>query len=223
MQCKAVITDSLGAFTVSLYVVTVTAGSKSDLSLTLNTELRKAFDSGNIGTNICCSFKKMHGFLISFTYIYADAAVQFINIVGSSISAVDCSSAPKCDSLGRKPCATSANTCGECLNGLIGKLGNSNSKCQSGLKGNIGSKCVRNADCLYNLCNNVGVCVDPPKECPSAVPGYKCSGHGTCGYIDVANHPKPNCTELDVNCKALCTCQKGYGNIDCSLTRSLYY
>ena len=52
VACKAVIADALGAFVLIQVTVVVAAGSKSALSGTLNSELGKAFESGNTGNAI---------------------------------------------------------------------------------------------------------------------------------------------------------------------------
>lgn len=165
-------------------------------------------------------FRLFHCYSFFSYLIIIESAIKFINIVGSSISAVDCSSAPDCTALNRKPCVSTANTCGMCLDGYIGKVGDFNVKCQSGTAKSkaVGVKCASNDECLYNLCSS-GVCAAPPKECPSAIAGSVCSGNGNCQYTDVANNPTKTCSELDVNCNAFCVCKGGFGGVDCSLTR----
>lgn len=85
--------------------------------------------------------------------------------------------------------------------------------------GALGATCTTGSNCLYGLCKR-NVCTAPLKSCPTAVPGMVCSYNGVCGYSDPSGSPLYNCTILDVNCYATCSCHPGYGGRDCSLTTS---
>ena len=200
--CKSVIRDNLGAgISVSQAVfvapsVPLGQDPASVLSSVLDSQLEKAFASGN-----------------------NDAVVKSINVVGSSISAVNCSGAPNCLALNRQSCATVMQTCGPCLLGFEGISGPSNVRCldSRSASGQLGSPCKVNNDCVYNLCT-LGNCISPPKRCPSNTNSV-CSGHGICSYVGVSGRPISNCTEIDVSCSANCACASGYGGSDCSLDR----
>jgi len=118
--CKGVIRDNMGAgVTVSQAVSVMSSAAPgqdvaSALSTVLDTQLEKAFASGN-----------------------NDAVMKSINVLGSSISTVNCSAAPACQALNRKLCSTVTQTCGACLEGFVGIAGPSNSKCSdaSGILG----------------------------------------------------------------------------------------
>ena len=199
--CKGVIRDSMGAgITASQTAFVASSASPGQdvsavLSSVLETQLEKAFASSN-----------------------NDAVMKSINVIGSSISAVNCSTAPDCLALNRGPCAAVTQTCGPCLQGFIGISGPSNKRCNdaNGTFGVLLSPCKANRDCLYNLCVS-GRCASPPKHCPSKTPETVCSGHGACSYVTVTGTPVKNCTEVDVSCSANCACTSGYGGTDCSL------
>ena len=199
--CKGVIRDNMGAgVTVSqaVYVMSSAAPGQdvaSALSTVLDTQLEKAFASGN-----------------------NDAVMKSINVVASSISTVNCSAAPACRALNRNLCSTVTQTCGTCLQGFLGIAGHSNSKCSnaSGILGLLDSPCRADSECIYNLCTS-GKCRAPSKQCPSNTADASCSGHGFCSFYSVTGSPIKNCTEIDVGCSANCACADGYGGTDCSL------
>ena len=178
-------------------VSSVVPGQDIALALTsmLDMQLEKAFASSN-----------------------NDAVMKSINVISSSISAVNCSAVPDCLTLNRGPCAAVTQTCGSCLQGFIGIVGPSNMRCSnaSNPAGQLGSACKKNGDCVYNLCN-FGQCSAPRKQCPSRTVDALCSGHGACSYVDTTGNTVKNCTEVDVSCSANCACTIGYGGTDCSM------
>jgi REJ domain len=58
-------------------------------------------------------------------------AFSTINLVSSTISIVNCTASPNCTTLHRSDCYATVNTCGSCLTGNIGVVGDSNAKCFS--------------------------------------------------------------------------------------------
>eukprot|EP01040_Poterioochromonas_malhamensis_P002642 gene2641-2808_t len=146
-----------------------------------------------------------------------------INNVANVLNTINCSLANTtyCLSLHRDVCSTTPQTCGSCLPGYDGIVGPSNTLCQ--LKGTskpIGSPCTDNNECLYNTCFN-NTCVVPMMSCPSAFQSEICSGHGTCSYRNPGGveYSEP-CLITNTFCEAVCFCESGYGNEDCSLSSS---
>ena len=152
-----------------------------------------------------------------------DGAFSTMNLVSSAISTNNCSASPNCTVLHRNNCLLTVNTCGSCLFGYKGIVGDANTPCfsSSSVNGAIGSPCLISANCLYDLCTD-GACVAPKKTCPSSSPDTICSGHGRCSYKDVSMNILKTCLITDTSCTASCTCSKGYGGIDCSLDAAAY-
>ena len=152
-----------------------------------------------------------------------DGAFSTMNLVSSAISTNNCSASPNCTVLHRNSCLLTVNTCGSCLSGYKGIVGDANTPCfpSSSTNGAIGSPCTVSSNCLYDLCTN-GVCAAPKKTCPSSSPDTICSGHGRCIYKDVSMNILKTCLITDTSCTATCTCSKRYGGIDCSLDAAAY-
>ena len=147
-----------------------------------------------------------------------DAVYRHMNVASAALSSVDCSLAPNCTALNRASCAGVVNTCGKCLQGYTGLVGDSNKKCVNGLNLlPLGATCKSNNDCQSHDCVNT-VCVDPGKTCPSATSPGVCSGHGSCRFVDIGGSTVSSCGETDVHCSANCVCQGGYGGVSCSLS-----
>lgn len=152
---------------------------------------------------------------------------QVVNNVATTFNAVNCSASPSCSVLNRKGCLQTPNTCGSCLKGFAGVVGDSNSKCSnvstlfaSGQSGQLGSTCVVDSDCILGFCSGL-VCSAPFKQCPSNTPAADCSGHGSCSYFDISGVALATpCTILSIFCNTKCICSDGYGGIECSLSPS---
>lgn len=135
------------------------------------------------------------------------------------LNTVNCSTTAACSSLYRSSCSRLNNVCGNCLSGYVGVNGDSNTPCyalsdfvtSSGL---VALSACRDDDQCPDLhkCDVVsGRCQVVPKSCP-----LDCSGHGTCGYVNVfTGLSVSNCSQLDVDCAAQCSCVTGYTDVDC--------
>lgn len=147
-----------------------------------------------------------------------DGIFQTINLVSSTLSAVNCSAAPNCTAFNRNACLDTINTCASCFDGFKGIIGDDNSKCfpEGSTAGSIGSSCKKNTDCLFNYCAH-GRCAAPSQTCESASLDTICSEHGSCVFTDNSRNIVKNCTILDPFCNANCVCRSGYGGVDCSL------
>ena len=153
----------------------------------------------------------------------ADSTYQAINLASSSLSTINCTltSPAYCAKLNRENCVTSSNTCGSCLAGYKGIVGDSNVACFStkSSDGAVGSSCKKDGDCLYAMCDK-GVCVAPNTYCPSSFldnAATPCSGHGVCQYLDSAGSLLTECLVTNPLCTTKCACAAGYGGVDCSL------
>ncbi|KAH9124416.1 hypothetical protein AeMF1_004816 [Aphanomyces euteiches] len=56
----------------------------------------------------------------------------------------------------------------------------------------------------------------PPKQCPSAVPGSICSGHGSCPL------DPPQCSSDNLECSATCNCVNSWYDTDCNTSQEEY-
>ena len=144
--------------------------------------------------------------------------LQSINLASSIVSIKNCSAAPNCSALNRHDCLDTVNTCTGCFSGYKGVIGDSNTRCieVSAATGATGSECKLNSDCLYFQCDS-GICTVPQKICQTSVPDAVCSGHGTCSNLDSSGNVVQNCTIVDQQCSASCSCRVGFGGVDCSL------
>ena len=190
----------LSGSNVSMYVTVRTGGNNSDPSAYLKNALATAMASGD-----------------------TDAVYQSMNLASSSLGLVDCSAAPNCTALNREGCGGTVNTCGSCLSGYTGIVGDSNKNCKhskdkSG-NGAVGDHCAKNTDCQYSSCHH-NRCVIPDQTCPTAVVSTVCSGHGQCNFTDTGGNAVTTCPETSVFCTASCYCSDGYGGVSCSSTPS---
>lgn len=157
-----------------------------------------------------------------------DLYLSTVNLVASTINTNDCSNASTvyCASLNRENCDATPNTCGSCLEGYSGAYGDFNLPCTATTSSNstsgrrllssVGEACSSNADCLYDLCSSDLVCAEPSKTCPSS-----CSSQGSClYYIGSAEVSSTDCLVTNTLCSARCSCDEGFGGIDCSLLNS---
>ena len=180
-------------------VVVVTAGTGST-SAFLKNALASALLSGN-----------------------ADSTYQAINLASSSLSTINCTltTPAYCAKLNRANCVTSSNTCGSCLTGYKGVVGDANVACFStrSSTGAVGSPCKKDDDCLYALCEKKQ-CVSPNTYCPSSFldnAATPCSGHGVCQYLDTSGSLLTECLLTNPLCTTKCACSTGYGGADCAL------
>jgi hypothetical protein len=143
-----------------------------------------------------------------------DGLSQVLNPVSTTLNSVNCSGAPDCNTLNREHCIATVNTCGSCMSGYVGVVGDSNKLCFSNTSnsGAVGFPCIADVDCIYGHCS-FGVCAPPPLRCVS-----NCSSAGLCKFVDSANNELASCTIFDVGCSAMCVCNNGFNGQDCSLT-----
>ena len=145
---------------------------------------------------------------------------QIVTAVSTYLNAVNCSSVSPafCSSLNRESCAYTAHTCGACLSGFVGILGDTNRPCfnssSSALLLSIGSTCNSDTQCLSGVCS-FDKCVAAPKPCPN-----DCSNAGACVYTNYSGSVISNCADSDSFCYATCTCDAGRFGRDCSLDSS---
>ena len=144
-------------------------------------------------------------------------AFSTINLVSSTISIVDCTASPNCTKLHRSDCYATVNTCGSCLSGFLGIVGDSNAQCFSSTSssGGEGAPCFTNSTCLYGHCVN-NRCATPNKQCQSNSKYTTCSSHGDCHFTDASGNSLKVCLITNPFCTAACKCNTGYGGVDCS-------
>jgi REJ domain len=173
-------------------IVTSTAVDPSDY---LKSLLGKSLSSGNL-----------------------DKTFSTINLVSSTISIVDCTASPICTALHRSNCFATINTCGSCLSGYLGVVGDSNAKCFSvaSNSGSEGAPCFTNSTCLYGYCA-AHKCATPNQQCQSNSPYTICSGNGVCHFTDMSGNTLKQCLITSPFCTAACQCRTEYGGVDCSL------
>ena len=157
----------------------------------------------------------------------ADATYQAINLASSSLSTINCTltTPAYCAELNRENCVTSSNTCGSCLAGYKGIVGDANVACfsTSSNSGAVGSPCKKDSDCLYALCDKTQSsprCIAPNEYCPSSFldnAATPCSGHGVCEYLDTSGNLLDECLVTNPLCTTKCACSSGYGGVDCAL------
>ena len=137
---------------------------------------------------------------ISQTSKSTDYKLSILSSLSISLSAKTCLSAPNCSSLFRQPCELTSNTCGSCVTGYIGVLGDSNIACIPP-GDNIGiSICSSESDCQpWESCVS-GACKEKAKTCSNG-----CSAHGTCNFYDTSTFSSVTvCLVTDSTCMAVC-------------------
>ena len=158
-----------------------------------------------------------------------------INSVASVLSSVDCSNAPtSCAAKYRKGCSTTPQTCGLCMTGYFGIVGDSNTPCrkisspvhmfsklkhlqsEDGLIGSIGAACSLDEECLYYSCSE-NICVAPSKICPSLTYS-ECSGKGKCKFFDLSGNNVSTCAINEPSCFPACECSEGFGGKNCGMS-----
>ena len=182
-------------------LITVTSNNSSDPAAFLNRVLPSALASGDI-----------------------DSVYRDIQLVAATLGEVDCWAAPNCTSLHRVGCAGTLNTCGQCMDGFAGVVGDDNSMCRSQVVlaslAPVGAACTSGASCRYQLCGQ-GHCATPNQTCPSTVLSQACSGHGACVFQDSSFNVLQSCPITSTACTASCQCRHGYGGISCALTPTI--
>ena len=150
-----------------------------------------------------------------------DSVYRAIQLVSATLGEVDCSGAPNCTALHRVGCAGTLNTCGQCMDGYGGVMGDDNSMCRSqkvlASLAPVGANCTSSTTCRYQICDH-GRCAAPNQTCPSTLVSQACSGHGTCTFQDSSFNTLHSCLITNTACSALCQCSGGYGGISCALT-----
>jgi hypothetical protein len=146
-----------------------------------------------------------------------DQAFSTINLVSSTISIVDCTASPNCTALRRTDCYNTINTCGSCLSGYSGVVGDSNAQCFSAASnsGAEGAPCFKNSTCFYGHCVDQK-CAIPSQQCQSNSRYSICSGNGDCQFSDASGNILKQCLITNPFCTAACKCRTGYGGVDCS-------
>eukprot|EP00981_Chlorochromonas_danica_P011582 scaffold4106_cov285-Ochromonas_danica.AAC.1 len=147
----------------------------------------------------------------------SNGLVRTVGAVLPSINVVNCTTAVSCASLNRDTCRYTRNTCGKCLSGYLGTLGDSNLPClpKSSLLSD-GEACTTSTQCLSGRCIQK-ICRSSNKACPGS-----CSGAGSCLAYDLFGSSLPSCAYNDSNCVVKCSCKSGQYGRDCSLSRSQY-
>ena len=197
--CIVRVTDIyLGLSDASTDVVVASQITLDDVSTLLGSSLKSAFESLDV-----------------------DSIYQLLGGVSSFISTSNCSLAPNCTALGRESCKMTSHTCGSCLNGFVGVMGDSNVPCHIQLPGYspTRSNC---SSCKFGTCIN-GLCQIKSKTCSGAWTlgndVVTCSGHGYCKYVNIIDRSiLSECLVTDTGCEGQCVCVNGYGGEDCSKT-----
>jgi hypothetical protein len=164
-----------------------------------------------------------NGLQTAFASNDGNSVFQTMNIAASTLSLVNCTATQLsyCASLNRGPCVSTINTCGSCLTGYFGVVGDSNFACtnltsMNSPVGKLGDRCLADSQCVFGYCSNE-TCTIPLKTCLSSDSTHICSGHGNCVFVADNGVLIENCFQNDVYCYAHCTCSDGYGGSDCSL------
>lgn len=139
-----------------------------------------------------------------------DYKLSVLSALSLTLSTVTCTLTPNCTLLNRQPCELTSNTCGSCIPGYIGILGDSNIACVPE-DDDVTSSCDHESDCRpWEVCS-FGTCVEKKKMCVNG-----CSGHGTCSfYTTVTFTQVTSCPITDDECMAVCACETGYDGAYC--------
>jgi hypothetical protein len=112
------------------------------------------------------------------------------------MNTISCSFAPNCAKLNRNSCYKKSQTCGNCLNGFIGTIGDSNDLCVNPNTLCIDGKCKTRTDRQLDEVNPSVL----SKDCHG-----NCSNNGVCKFINVNSGVVLNrCLLLDPSCSAVC-------------------
>eukprot|EP01038_Epipyxis_sp_PR26KG_P015242 gene15242-20544_t len=143
----------------------------------------------------------------------ASASLQAVSVISSSMNNANCTNFYNCSELYRHECSNTDHICGSCLNGFVGRRGDSNTPCF--LRTNQPPKtCKSTSDCKYSqVCEN-NLCVSPSQRCSPY-----CSLHGKCRYKSLnTGLYVDKCVETDESCSAVCICSADYTGINCDMT-----
>ncbi|RYH16685.1 hypothetical protein EON65_29670, partial [archaeon] len=151
-------------------------------------------------------------------YLYYAPELQFISFSLLKCQQLKCSSSPSCASLNRQPCSTVQDTCGSCLQGFVGVLGDSNTVCinqQDTFALSLHGVCSVDSDCpILMRCSNLSTCIPQSKTCT-----LDCSGRGECIYKDMSTKLTiDDCNIAESYCSAFCQCESGYRGMTCQYT-----
>ena len=144
-----------------------------------------------------------------------------LSIYSSHLNSADCSLAPNCTSLNRKPCTRRSQTCGSCISGFIGIENDDNSFCFPLLSSK--HRRLKSSPCNSSsaACKPFEKCVDGNCIVLSKTCTFSCSNKGACVWYNInSGYPVLTCLEDDFSCSTRCECQTGYYGDFCSETYS---
>jgi hypothetical protein len=151
----------------------------------------------------------------------SDSLKQMISIGVSMLNQRDCFSSPNCAILHRLDCSSSTtdNTCGSCLDGFFGDMGDGNTTCvdvkQFGLTLTQMKSCHDDLDCVKSMeiCSS-GQCHRRNQSCLG-----DCNGHGICETRNIyTGQLLPFCAIGDPSCQSSCLCESNWKARDCSVS-----
>jgi len=142
-----------------------------------------------------------------------DAIGLVVSAATDAINSVDCSSSPDCFMLNRNNCSSTINTCGTCLNGYLGVMGDSNEACllSSSSQRRLTTESNEKLQIL-ELFHQLST-PNNQKSCPNS-----CSGNGQCVYLDSKDLRIPSCLQTSFTCQARCLCDTNWTASDCSIS-----
>lgn len=149
-----------------------------------------------------------------------DGQVQ--GVILSILNTVSCQKASHsyCLSLRRNSCQRTANTCGDCLSGYLGDLGDQNSLCIQRPNVQILKKIVRLAvtPCSSTAnCTSFALCVQGSCQTPLKTCIDNCSGSGVCSFVSTnTGVTLKTCYLGDPQCYPVCSCNAGLFGLSCS-------
>jgi hypothetical protein len=150
------------------------------------------------------------------------------------INSVNCSAAPNCTRLHRSSCLAVANTCGPCLSGYSGQVGQQNTACYSTTANSAVTRipdsstflsnlqCSTDSECLFEGVSNCNIstrsCYFQSQSCAN-----NCSSHGMCVLVSLLSlDVVSTCLVGDVSCEARCVCHYGWYGSQCAYTQHKY-